>query len=200
MSKTSNLPRPATSSPSWPRTFCKVWTVREMLHQERQWHVLKHMQSDEERWWQLSIPFSRSDAQRFEEEAIAHDIRVWFPRQEVGERSAQSRAAWLRGWPTSLRRELDQLYLQCYRPYTEAVMDRAESEQVDMYHNKHQGRHDATLLLDRQGVLVVLKVDSLEHKKLRWASTYRPLTSQKRTSTSKKWRKLVRSLREASLY
>ena len=170
------------------------------MHQsQRHWHVLKHMQSDVERWWQLDVPFTQRDALWFEKEAIDSGIVVWFPRQDVGEQSESSRAAWLRNWPDNLRQELHRLYHQCYRPYTEGVMCQTEDDQTGMYYDQSQGKRKALLLLDRQGVLVVLRVLGRENELL-WVSTYRALPPQKRLPSNKKWRKLVRSLREASLY
>jgi hypothetical protein len=171
------------------------------MHQtQRNWHVLKHMQSEEERWWNLKIPsFKHANVKWFEEEAIKHGIMVWFPRQEVGEKRQQTRAAWLRAWPASLRQELDRLYRGCYRPYTVEVMRQAEDKQAGIHYDKSDGRDQALLLLDRQGVLVVLKVLG-EENELQWVSTYRPFSPQKRLPTDKRWRKLVRSLKEAALF
>ena len=190
----------SVSTDPWPRTFLTAWSVSEMDPTQRRPHVLKHVYHEREQWWDLDIHFTSKDRVAFEDEACEHDIRVWFSPEAVGEYRSGPSDAWLNDWPSSLIDQLDQRYLSCYRPYTERVMEEVERGVAAMYNDEVKGRLDAVLLLDRHGVLVVLKVISLDRHDLRWVSTYRPMIPQKKLSAQKKFRALVRSLKEAMFY
>lgn len=182
---------------SWPIIFLKQWSVKEMRYRAQRSHVLKHLHNVEERWDELCLGFTIADRKDFQARAQAQEALIWFPPEEIGESTSEPEDAWLAGWPRDLLVTLDQHYRDHYRPYTERVIEAANRGEIGIYNDRVVGAQDAVLLLDKSGVLVILKVTHEENKLLRWATSYRPKPPQRGSAAHKKWRDLVRGLEDA---